>query len=247
LNIPDRLVIHSINHWSVNYRMDVYTRINAVSGNGQSQLLQELKAPLLVTFPMTTLKADGQIVKAPFKSYHVEVVPAFQLLDGKFLTAHTADGGSWKFANPVEEYRLLHVADLASMGKARHLTKMLKAWKYECNIEMKSISLEVLATIFVQQWQWRNQTVFYYDWMMRDFFQFMLPYANGWTRVPGTEEKIQLGDCWLTKCQSAYQRAVKACELEHADCPYSATVEWRKIFGSTFKGTSMLAQALLTA
>ena len=82
---------------------DVYTRINAVSGNGQSQLLQELKAPLLITFPTTPLKADGQIVKAPFQSYHVEVVPAFRMPDGTFLTAHTAGNGSWKIANPVEE------------------------------------------------------------------------------------------------------------------------------------------------
>jgi hypothetical protein len=34
-------------------------------------------------------------------------------------------------ANPVEQYKQLHAADLATQGKARHLTKMLKAWKYE--------------------------------------------------------------------------------------------------------------------
>ena len=135
---------------------DVYTRIDAVSGNGQSQLLQELKAPLILTFPSTALRADGQIVKAPFKSYHVEVVPAFRMLDGTFLTAHTAGTGSWKVTNPAEEYRQLHAADLATQGKARHLTKMLKAWKYECNVELKSISLEVLAINFVDQWQFRN-------------------------------------------------------------------------------------------
>jgi Second Messenger Oligonucleotide or Dinucleotide Synthetase domain len=226
---------------------DVYTRVNAVSGNGQSQLLQELKAPLLVTFPTTSLKADGQIVKAPFKSYHVEVVPAFRMLDGTFLTAYTSGMGSWKIANPVEEYKQLHATDLATQGKARRLTKMLKAWKYDCNVELKSISLEVLAVIFVNQWQFRSQTVFYYDWMVRDFFQFLLLYVDGRTRVPGTEEWIELGDCWGTKAQSAYARAVKACEFEKQDKPYSATLEWQKIFGTTFQGTSMLLGALLQA
>jgi hypothetical protein len=226
---------------------DVYTRINAVSGNGQSQLLQELKAPLLITFPTTALKADGQIVKAPFKSYHVEVVPAFRMLDGTFLTAHTAENGSWKYANPAEEYRQLHAADLATQGKARHLTKMLKAWKYDCNVELKSISLEVLAVIFVNQWQHRRQTVFYYDWMIRDFFEFLLRYVNGWTLVPGTTEKIQLGDAWESKARMAYGRALKACEFEKEDKPYSSTLEWQKIFGPTFKGTPLMLAALLQA
>jgi hypothetical protein len=124
---------------------------------------------------------------------------------------------------------------------------MLKAWKYECNVELKSISLEVLAVIFVNQWQFRNQTVFYYDWMVRDFFQMLLLYVNGRTRVPGTEEWIELGDCWRTKVQSAFDRAVKACEFEKEDKPYSATLEWQKIFGPTFKGSSALLQALLLA
>ncbi len=57
----------------------MYTSINAVSGNGQFQLLQELKDLLLITFPTTPLKADGQIVKAPFKSYRVEIVPALPI------------------------------------------------------------------------------------------------------------------------------------------------------------------------
>lgn len=226
---------------------DVYTRIEALSGNKQSQLLQEFKAPLLLTFPNTPLKADGQIITASFKTYHVEVVPAFRLLDGTFLTAHTGDNGSWKISNPVAEFNQLRTADLATQGKATHLTKMLKAWKYECNVEIKSISLEVLAIIFVNQWQHRDQTVFYYDWMIRDFFAFLLPYVNGWTLVPGTTERIELGDRWESKARSAYARAWKACEHEKADAPYSATTEWQKIFGDTFKGSSAFLEALLRA
>ena len=224
---------------------DVYARINNLSGNKQSYLLQESKGPLRATFPLTALRADGQIVKAPFKTYHVEVVPAFLMPDGTFLTAHTADGGSWKTTNPYEEYRQLHAADLATFGKATHLTKMLKAWKYECGVEIKSISLEVLATVFVQQWVWRLQTINYYEWMIRDFFEFMLVYVNGWTRVPGTEDILLLGDSWRTKCQSAHQHAVKACVFEHLDQASSATLEWKKIFGSSFKGTSLLSATLL--
>jgi hypothetical protein len=218
---------------------EVYWRIDGLSGNKQSQLLQEVKNCLFGTFPRTPLRADGPIIVAPFSSYHVEVVPAFRRNDGTFLTAHTADGGSWRNSNPAEEYGLLRASDLPTQGKATHLTKMLKAWKYECNVDIKSISLEVLATAFVDQWAHRQQSLFYYDWMVRDFFAFMLQYVNGWTRIPGTSEQIQLGDGWQTKCQSAYDRALKAESYERSDYQFAAQAEWQKIFGKHFTGLAL--------
>jgi SMODS domain-containing protein len=218
---------------------DVFYRVENFLENKQSRLLQEVKNAMFFTFPRTPLRADGPIIAAPFSSYHIEVIPGFRCDDGTYLTAHTSNGGSWRYSNPAAELAQLKAADLATVGKASHLTKMLKAWKYECNVDIKSISLEVLATVFAQEWQFRYQTVYYYDWMIRDFFRFMLEYVNGWTRVPGTQEKIELGITWATKCASAYQRALKACEFEQADYPISATIEWQKIFGSRFAGTAM--------
>ena len=218
---------------------EVYWRIKGLSGNKQSQLLQEVKNGLFWTFPRTPLRADGQIIVAPFSSYHIEVVPAFQCNDGTFLTAHTANGGSWRYSNPAEEYRLLQTIDRPTQGKATHLTKMLKAWKYECNVDIKSISLEVLAILFVDQWAHRHESLFYYDWMVRDFFAFMLRYVNGWTRIPGTSEQVQLGDGWQTKCQSAYERAVKAANYERDNYQFAAQAEWQKIFGKHFTSLAL--------
>lgn len=222
---------------------DVFYRVERLLGNKQSQLLQEVKNAMFLTFPRTPLRADGPIVQAPFMSYHVEVVPAFLCDDGTYLTANTAEGGSWRYTNPAVESANLQAADRVSFCKATHLTKMLKAWKRECNVDIKSISLEVLACVFVGQWQHRDQSVFYYDWMIRDYFLFMLKYLNGRTLVPGTSEWIHLGDSWVTKCSSAFERAHKACEYEKADSPLAASTEWQKIFGTRFTGTA--ARSLL--
>jgi hypothetical protein len=125
--------------------------------------------------------------------------------------------------------------DAATLGKATDLVKMLKAWKRECNVEMKSICLEVAAVYFVERWIYRDKTIYYYDWMVRDFFAFLLNYTvDGWAKPPGIAEQILFGDQWQSKCQSAYQRAVKACEYEHADQGYLASSEWQKIFGPQF-------------
>jgi hypothetical protein len=95
--------------------------------------------------------------------------------------------------------------------------------------------VEVLANVFVTQWEYRDKTIFYYDWMMRDFFAFLLNYVNGWVQPAGITERILLGDCWATKCRSAYNRALKACEYEYADKGFDASSEWQKVFGSQFQ------------
>src|SRR5208282_1898256 len=56
---------------------DVYYRINALSGNKQSQLLQEVKRALLITYPTTDIRGDGPVVQVPFETYNFEVVPVF--------------------------------------------------------------------------------------------------------------------------------------------------------------------------
>jgi len=61
---------------------EVYTRIERLIGNKQSQLLQEVKRTLLATFPNTDLAADGQVVAAPFQTYNVDIVPAFRFIRG---------------------------------------------------------------------------------------------------------------------------------------------------------------------
>jgi hypothetical protein len=212
-----------------------YWRVQQLVGNKQSQLLQEIKRALLATFPRTDLRADGQVVLAPFQSYNVEVIPSFWRKDGGYVTANSTDEGSWRLSNPAVEYQVLAQADSVSTGKATHLVKMLKAWKRECSVEIKSLSLETFACVFVAQWEFRLRGFYYYDWLVRDFFKFMLAYRNGWTRVPGTEEIIQVGDAWASKCETAYNRSLKACEYERQDCGALAAGEWQKIFGKQFR------------
>lgn len=213
-----------------------FTRIDALSGNKQSQLLQEVKYTLLDTYPNTDIRGDGPVVKVPFQTYYFEVCPVFRCDDGSFLTAHTKNGGCWKYAYPSLESQWIRNVDAATLGKATHLVKMLKAWKRQCNLDIKSICLEVAAVYFVERWMFRDKTIYYYDWMIRDFFEFLLNYQfGGWAKPPGNgAEQILFGERWQIKCQSAYQRALKACEYERSDEGFLACSEWQKIFGTQF-------------
>lgn len=51
--------------------------INRKTYNGQSSLLQEIKDILLVRYPNTEIKGDGQVVVINFYKYKIEVVPCF--------------------------------------------------------------------------------------------------------------------------------------------------------------------------
>lgn len=211
-----------------------YHRINQILGNGQSQLLQEVKRALAHTFSRTDLSADGQVVKVPFSSFAVEVVPAFLCNGGTYLTCHTAEGGSWRASNPQEEYRAIDDLNFVFGNKATHLTKMLKAWKRTCNVPLKSIALEIVTCSFVRQWPYNQQSIFWYDWMVRDFFAFLWQCRNRTVKIPGIQETIRLGDQWVSRCETAYSRAVKACEYEFQDLGVLAEYEWKKIFGDQY-------------
>lgn len=212
-----------------------YQRVNGLAGR-QSAFLQEVKNELLERWPSTDIRGDGPVVKVPFDSYEFEVCPVFRLQDDTFITPHTKNGGRWGVTNPAAEIAWLKAVDARTGGKATHLNRMLKAWKRECSVDIKSISLEVLATLFVDQWPHNGQTIYYYDWMVRDFFAYLLKFAvGGWVQPAGITERIILGDKWQSKCLSAYRRATKACEYERADDYSTASIEWNKIFGSQFR------------
>lgn len=210
----------------------VYHRFQTHIGNRQSALLQEVKGVLQQTYSSTTMRGDGQVVLVRFNTINVEVVPAFLLDNGRYWICDTHDGGSYKETAPQAEADLIQTVDAANNNNLRPIIKMLKAWQSCCNVPLKSFQIELVASEFLQLSPWRLNDYFYYDWIMRDFFAFLYGKANTFVYVPGTYEQIYLGDLWKSRTESAYNRALKACEYETKDWIHLAGEEWQKIFGS---------------
>lgn len=211
-----------------------YDRISAIKGNVQSYLLQEVREVLLDRFPQTEIKADNQVVVVGFPDVKVEVVPAWDFGVRGFLTCYTPNGGSWRWSHPRAEYDDIRFVDSRFDGKASDLIRMLKAWKRACDVPIKSICLEVAVVVFVQRWENRDKGIYFYDWMVRDFFSFLLQFSGGWVKPAGIEERIPLGNEWASKAHSAYNRSLKACDLERADLDDDASSQWAKVFGTQF-------------
>ncbi len=212
--------------------VSVYWRFQQRTGNRQSQLLQEMRDVLRQTYSATEIRGDGQVIVIGFNTYQVEVAPAFLREGGGYLICDTNDGGRYKHLDTVAEIANLDAADRRFNGNVRKLTRMLKQWQRYCNVPIKSFQLEALAMEMLATKSYGADDEFWFDWLVRDFFAHMIARANGWFRMPVTGETILLGNEWLTRAQSAYARALKACDYERDNFGILAGEEWQKIFGT---------------
>ena len=141
----------------------MYQRFESAKGNKQSALLQEVKRVLQRTYPNTDLRGDGQVVVVGFYRMSVEVVPAFALQNGQYLTCDTHAGGRYKIADPNAEIRHIRALDNSYSNNLRPLIMMMKAWRSYCNVPMKSFWIELVAADFLQKCLWSKNGYFYYD------------------------------------------------------------------------------------
>lgn len=208
-----------------------YQRFQQRSGNKQSQLLQEIKNELLASFPKTDIRGDGPVVKVPFGTYAVELLPSVELDNGKYWIPYTANGGFYKTVDPVAEEKAITTSNTATNNNTRDLARMLKAWQSYCNVPLKSFHLELLAINFLSQWTYAGKSATWYDWMCRDFFAYLIRQSNCYLYAPGTGEAMALGTVWKSKAESAHHNAAEACG-DQDKYPYLATAAWQRIFGS---------------
>lgn len=203
--------------------------------NIQSQLLQRVKGVIQERYPNTHIRGDGPVVVVDFSDGHfIEIVPAFALTGGGYYVPDTRDGGKWKMMHPLAEVDLVNKSDIRSGGNTRSLIKMMKRWQDYCQVPIKSLVLELRAVYFLENYEHYNKSPMYYDWMVRDYLASLVAKADASATLPGTEEKIDYGNDWKSKAESAYARAVKACQYEADGNPDAATLEWKKIFGDDY-------------
>ena len=212
----------------------VYHRFQLRAGNKQSQLLQEVRSHLQQSFSSTNIRGDGPIVLVPFSAFSVEVIPAFKLTDGKYYVCMTDNGGRYKTADYDSEIKHIADSDTATKKNTRSLIRMMKCWQGYCGVDIKSFWIELTAVSFLQQWEHADKSMTYYDWMVRDYLDYLIRQKNTHIFAPGTYEMMYLGNKWESKANSAWERAKKACEFENLapPQPYNAGDEWQKIFGT---------------
>lgn len=207
---------------------EVFHKFNGRQNNGQSQLLQDVRRSLAITYPQTRMRGDGQVVVIDFNSIRIEVVPAFHAQGGGVVTCDSSYGGKWKSIDPNAEIDGLSRADVGRSGNVRKITKLAKQWQRHCNVPIKSFHIEQLVQEAICKMTWGANNEFWFDWIVRDVFLHMYQRAGGGFLMPGPyAEWISFGDAWQSRAWMAYERACKASDYERANMNLSAGTEWQ--------------------
>ncbi len=216
---------------------DYYTKYNSYRQNGQSALLQSIKGSLEKTYWNTEIGGDGQVVKVSFSDDVVfEVVPCFECSDGSFCYPNTNDGGYWEMTNPKTEINTINAWNNITNGNLKRLCRMIREWKYNCNVPMGGLLIDTFAYKFLKDWEYNDKSFLYYDWMTRDFFKYLSEQNDNqsyWLAV-GSGQYIYPKGKFTAKAKSAYNNALEAIEKEDKGYSYIANDYWRAIYGTKF-------------
>lgn len=213
---------------------DLEFRETNVLLNVQSQILQKVKNKLSLHYTDKS-QWDGQVIVINYSDWSkAEILPAFKLNDGTFLSLDTHNWWSYKLINPRREIDLINKSNNDTNWNTRKLIKIIKQRKEYCNVDIKSMVIEFMCVYFLNNYQYKNEDELYYDFMVRDFFEELLKYRNWSNKIPITWEKIHYWEWRYNKAQKAYEIAKEACNYESGKECTLATLERKKIFGDKF-------------
>src|SRR5258708_6017839 len=198
---------------------DVYKKYDGYSGNGQSALLQAVKASIEKTYSTTSIRADGQVIQVPFNDgITVEVVPAF-VNDGDSYTYPDANGGgSWRTTNPKPEIESIRTRNRASNYNLVPLCRMMRAWKATWDVRIGGLLVDTLAYQFIEAYQYRDKSYIYYDYICRDFFRWMANQSESqeYWRAPGSGQYVYGKGLFQYKAKRCHNIALEAIARETA-------------------------------
>ena len=211
----------------------VYEQYNNYSGNGQSALLQEVRGSIKKTYPNTDVGADGQVIAVSFDDgITFEVVPAFSNTDDSYTYPNSNDGGKWSITNPKPEIKAIRDRNNDCNGNLKPLCRMMRSWKSKWSAPMGGLLIDTLAYQFIENWEHKDKSYYYYDYMCRDFFLFMANQSsdqNYWL-APGSGQYVYRKGLFQAKALKCYNISLEAIEHETAN----PKEEWGEIFGNSF-------------
>lgn len=215
----------------------IYEKFDKYSGNGQSALLQEVKGVLQKTYSTSYIKADGQVIGIDFSDgISFEIVPTFINNDGSYTYPDTNNGGAWKVTDPKKEIDAMNSRNNETNKNLKRLCRMARAWKQKCNVPMSGILIDTLAYKFMDDWEYKDKSYLYYDYMSRDFFEYLkdLDKNQDYWLAPGSQRYVWKDENFQNKARIAYDNALSAISYESNNQSYSSKQKWREIYGTKF-------------
>ena len=217
----------------------VYNKYNSYKSNGQSALLQAVKASIQKIYPNTCISGNGQVILVSFKDgITFEVVPAFRNIGFSYKYPDANDGGRWRTTNPILEISDFQIRNYECNGNLVRLCRMTRSWKRKWDVPIGGLLVDTLAYQFIDDWEHKDKSYLYYDRMCRDFFHFMAVQdkeKEHW-KAPGSGQYVYRKGLFEPKATKCYNIALVAIEHHNSNPKrgWSAKQKWREIFGTSF-------------
>ena len=218
----------------------VWEQYNRHQGNGQSALLQSVRASMQKTYPTTSLKGDGQVVVVSFADgITFEILPTFENKDGSMTFPDSTDGGSWKTCNPKAEMESFAARNLIANHNLKAIGRMARIWKSEQAVPISGMLIDTLAYNFIDGSAHKDKSYLYHDFLVRDFFLSLsnCDTTQDWWRAPGSGSWVRRTGGFERKALTAYNNAIEAINNETKGYEWAACQSWRKVFGTTYPST----------
>ncbi|OGF56619.1 MAG: hypothetical protein A2Z21_01225 [Candidatus Fraserbacteria bacterium RBG_16_55_9] len=217
----------------------LYEQYNAYVGNGQSALLQSVKSSIEKTYSTTSIRADGQVILVPFTDgITFEVVPAFINKGDSFTFPDANAGGAWRVTNPKPEIEAIRTRNLACNNNLVPLCRIMRSWKRKWDVPVGGLLIDTLAYQFIENYDYKDKSYLYYDFMSRDFFKWMSDQDENqeFWRAPGSSQHVYGKGLFQYKAKRCYNISLEAIahETSKPKQEWSAKQKWRDVFGSEF-------------
>jgi hypothetical protein len=217
--------------------VDVYERFDAYQTNGQAALLQEVRSVIKKTYSVTDIGSDGSVVVVPFTDgVTFEVLPGFLNKDGSYTFPDSTSGGTWKSTNPKPEIDEIDEMDKKCNNNLKYLGRMARAWKARWEVPISGLLIDTLAYQFIRDWEYREKSFLYYDYLSRDFLDYLAgqPEAKSYWLSPGAGQYVWRTGSFEYKAKRCRNIAVEAITHYNSNEVWSARKKWRDIYGPDF-------------
>jgi predicted nucleotidyltransferase len=181
---------------------DEYDRYDEYEGNGQSRLLQSVKQAILLVYPTSDIRADGQIIKINFSDGILfEILPAFKNTDDfgniTYNYPDTNMGGNWYSTNPKAEIEELNKKDTNSNKLCKDTCKHIRRVKEDnfSSYKLSGIVIDTFVYHAMGNWKWTNSgegghaTPGSYEKSLLDYFN-----INKYFKAAGSGESVNFKD-----------------------------------------------------
>jgi hypothetical protein len=231
---------HGVSDLDVSFVLPVrlYHQYNGYQTNGQSALLQAVRLSIQNTYSASNTFGDGQVVVVAFNdNITFEILPVFETTDGVVWAYPNANnGGSWKSCNPRAEIAAIKSRNSATNGNLKCVCRMMRVWRDYCSVPISGMLIDTLSYQFIENYEHRDKSFLYHDFMARDFFEFLSKQdqQQTWWRAPGSGSYVARTGIFEHKARSAYLRSLEAIAYDASGNDWSRRQKWRDVFGSLY-------------